>query len=302
MGERFTPPPVKVGRNLTRAALMSFMVAGLGQLYNGQLGRAIFFLVPEVAMIFVSYVLLPTTFAAMLVMFLAILLWRLASVVDAIREGHRLGAIVLKPFNSLPAYIAVALAVFVYQEALRTYKNEESFRISGPSSLPTLLPGDYVMGSGHAPIALERGQLVAFRHPTTHETFHVMRVVGVPGDTVQIREGKPHINGRPASHMPLEDYVPPAHVGAATAFRQMLETLPNGRSYRTIHRNTGGRLRDTEPVTVPEGHYFVLGDNRDDALDSRTPMIGLVPADHIVHKLDYVWWSNEFSRVGIRLD
>src|SRR5690348_5741149 len=155
------PQPVKVRRNLTRAALMSLMVAGLGQLYNGQLGRAIFFIVPEVAMIFVSFVLLPTTFAAMIVTFLAILLWRFASVVDAIREGHRLGAIVLKPFNSLPAYIAVALAVFVYQEGMRTYKNEESFLISGASSLPTLLPGDYVTGSGHAPIALERGQLVA---------------------------------------------------------------------------------------------------------------------------------------------
>lgn len=296
------PQPIKVKRNLTRATLMSLMVAGLGQLYNGQLGRAIFFLAPEVTMIFVSYVLLPTTFAAMIVMFLAILLWRFASVVDAIREGHRLGAIVLKPFNSLPAYIAVALAVFVYQEGLRTYKNEGSFRISGASSLPTLLPGDYVTGSGRTPIALERGQLVAFRHPTAHETFHVMRVVGIPGDTVQIREGKPHINGRPAVHTPLEDYVPPAHVGPATAFRQVLETLPNGRSYRTIHRNTGEPLRDTGPVTVPDGHYFVLGDNRDDALDSRTPTIGLVPADHIVHKLAYVWWSKEFSRLGVRLD
>jgi len=143
---------------------------------------------------------------------------------------------------------------------------------------------------------------VAFRHPKNHDTIHIMRVVGLPGESVQLRGGKPHINGEPVTHTPIEDFVSPAHVGPATTFRQYLETLPNGKVYRTLDQHPDGSLDNTDVFTVPPDHYFVLGDNRDNALDSRTPAIGFVPANNIVHKLDYVWWSHEPSRIAVRLD
>jgi signal peptidase I len=189
----------------------------------------------------------------------------------------------------------VAIAVLPALPGLVARESWVQYVIPSASMLPTLLVGDHILAidgyfAGTAP---RRGDVAAFRFPRDPATLYIKRIVGLPGDTVQMKNGNLLVNGAP---VPIEragaffGTPPDCGFGAIPLF---IETLPGGPSYRTIRGCGPPMLEDTDLFTVPADHYFMLGDNRDDSEDSRDPAsgVGFVPADDLVARAVFVGFS-----------
>ena len=231
------------------------------------------------------------------------------------------------------ARFLLTLAILAW--ALRSFV-AAPFSIPSGSMLPTLYIGDYLVVAkwpyGYSrysfPLQLpsfsgrivagvpKRGDVAVFRHPTENDDL-IKRVIGIPGDTVELREGELILNGRPVPRQALAPYklpvsantpckvVPPAAPTVVQVERQTYcvfpayrETLPGGPSY-TVLDQTSSEADNFGPVTVRAGHVFLMGDNRDDSLDSRFPAevggIGMVPIDNLIGRATVTFWSTDGS-------
>lgn len=181
----------------------------------------------------------------------------------------------------------------------------EPFSIPSGSMMPTLMPGDLVMARENYYQSVEpaRGDLVIHRLPNTvfgRGTVFVARVIGLPGDRIQIVGGVLHVNDTPVERAPDGTYFLTGPGGSARKVPRYIETLPTGRGYRLIEENGDtSPMDDTQVYEVPPAHYFTLGDNRDNARDSRYH--GSIPAEFILHRPLFVYWSKDRGRIGIRL-
>ncbi len=209
------------------------------------------------------------------------------------------------------------------------------FNIPSESMLPRLENGDYLLAakwpygfsSYSLPFSLpllpnrilagqpQRGDVVIFKAPPGNDVDYIKRVIGLPGDTVQMIGGQLHLNGVPVPKVKVADFVirqsPNTNCIApefeavepnglqSCHYPQFRETLPGGKSYNVL--DLGYRTQDdTPPVVVPAGHVFLMGDNRDNSMDSRFPAvegggIGLVPQDNLIGRATIVMWSTDGS-------
>lgn len=213
----------------------------------------------------------------------------------------------------------------------------QPFDIPSGSMLPTLYIGDYLFVAkwpygyssysfplslprfsgrlfGHLP---HRGDVVVFRHPTENADL-IKRVIGLPGDTIALSNGQLILNGKPVARrklppmqLPVSANSPCAVVPPAvptTILRAgkpycsvpaYLETLPGGPSYTTLDEVDHSPGDDFGPVVVPAGHVFLMGDNRDDSLDSRFATsvggVGMLPVDHLIGRAMVTFWSTDGS-------
>ena len=210
------------------------------------------------------------------------------------------------------------------------------FNIPSESMLPRLVNGDYLLAAkwpyGYSRYSLpfglpvlpetrvlasppERGDVVIFKQPPLKELDYIKRVIGLPGDLVQMVNGQLYLNGVPVPKQRLSDFeiaISPntecyslqfiakrADGTDVCRYPRYRETLPGGRHYEVL--DLGQRQMDnTDPVLVPEGHLFLMGDNRDNSEDSRFPAepgrgIGLVPMDNLVGRASVVMWSTDGS-------
>lgn len=157
----------------------------------------------------------------------------------------------------------------------------------------------------------ERGDIIVFRHPVTGADF-IKRLIGLPGDKVQMRNGVLHLNGEPVkledagvfeeefaaqgpirSHPRCENGV--VGEGATCEKSRKIETLPGGKSHNILNISNE-RMDNTGVFTVPEGHYFFMGDNRDNSTDSRFPQgaggVGFVPYENLIGRANRVVFSS----------
>ncbi|MGY8636635.1 signal peptidase I [Bradyrhizobium sp. 14AA] len=190
----------------------------------------------------------------------------------------------------------------------------QPFNIPSGSMSPTLMVGDYVFAAKYAygygrysfPFAPfwisgrvlaadpEHGDIVVFRAPKDTSVDYVKRVVGLPGDRIQMREGRLVLNDRPVTRVAVESGLAGTACGmdGSVKVKRWRETLPNGANYVTYDCVDNGFLDNTNVYTVPPGHVFVLGDNRDNSTDSRMmSAFGFVPMDNLVGKVTRIFWS-----------
>ena len=190
----------------------------------------------------------------------------------------------------------------------------QPFNIPSSSMTPTLVVGDYVFAAKYAygygrysvPFAPSfisgrfraadpaYGDVVVFTTPKDTTVDYIKRVVGLPGDRIQMREGQLVINDVPVARVALKDVAAGAACGGEVSakVKRWRETLPNGVSYITYDCIDNGFLDNTQVYTVPPGHFFALGDNRDNSTDSRMmSAIGFVPMDNLVGKVTRIFWS-----------
>lgn len=198
----------------------------------------------------------------------------------------------------------------------------QPFNIPSGSMKATLLVGDYLFVSKFAygysrhsfPFSIvpipgriwsappERGDVVVFKLPSDVEIDYIKRVIGLPGDRIQMIGGLLHINGKPVKRERAEDYVMPDAFGRLVSVRQYRETLPEGRSFYSLKLSENGYLDNTEVFQVPPGHYFMMGDNRDNSQDSRVlNAVGYVPFENLVGRASFIFFSLEEGEAAWQL-
>lgn len=214
------------------------------------------------------------------------------------------------------------------------------FNIPSESMLPRLLTGDYLFATkwsyGYSRYSLpfslplipgrifasqpERGDVVIFKAPPGNKVDYIKRVIGLPGDEVQVKGGQVFLNGTAIPKVKVADFVLPVtpntncyapefekkdRAGNSVCdYPQFRETLPNGRSYNVLDLGTTPQ-DDTGVYIVPEGHLFLMGDNRDNSMDSRFPAIegqgiGIVPQANLVGKAAIMMFSTDGSAEWIK--
>jgi signal peptidase I len=216
---------------------------------------------------------------------------------------------------------AVLIAVVVRTFAI------EPFNIPSGSMIPTLLVGDYLFVSKYSygyskhsfPFSLgffsgrilfhmpDRGDVAVFKYPGDqgqgmNRTDYIKRIVGLPGDKIQVINGILNINGKPVERIKMGDYVQ----GGGGSYRTATlynEVLPNGRRHEIIETSDNGPSDNTPVFEVPQGNFFMMGDNRDDSLDSRTTLMlttgpaahlgWYVPAENLVGRAEFIFFSHD---------
>ncbi len=185
----------------------------------------------------------------------------------------------------------------------------EPFNIPSSSMKPTLLVGDYLFVNkpaygyskysfpfGIAPIEgriwdklPDRGDVVVFALPSNTGIDYIKRIIGLPGDTVQVRRGRLFINGQIVNRelVGTTDIIEDG--GNVQTVNEYIETLPDGTVHRIYEESDMERLDNTEEFIVPDNHYFMMGDNRDNSADSR--VIGAVPFENIIGRADFLFFS-----------
>jgi signal peptidase I len=133
-----------------------------------------------------------------------------------------------------------------------------------------------------------------FKLPRDNSTDYIKRVIGLPGDRIQMIDGVLHINGEAVEREKVEDYVETDAYGQPTSVARYRETLPNGVSYLTLDLDANGFEDNTPVYEVPEGNFFMMGDNRDNSTDSRVlSAVGYVPFENFVGRAEIIFFSVE---------
>ena len=190
----------------------------------------------------------------------------------------------------------------------------EPFNIPSASMLPTLLVGDYLFVSKYSygysrhsiPLSpplfegrvfarpLERGDIAVFKLPRDNKTDYIKRIVGLPGDRLQMQGGVLYINDVAVKRERVADFIYRDHMGKPYRIPRYRETLPNGVSYDTLDMFENGEHDNTKVYQVPPDHYFAMGDNRDNSLDSRVASgVGMVPAENLVGRAEILFFSTD---------
>jgi signal peptidase I len=203
----------------------------------------------------------------------------------------------------MAAVIALTIRTFIF----------EPFNIPSGSLLPTLQVGDYLFVEKYSygysrfsfPLSIipfkgryfestpERGDIAVFRQPKELNVDYIKRIIGLPGDRIQVKEGILFINEKPVTR----DFKGAENVGDAGYYKmynRYVETLPNGLKHFIYEISDEESLDDTVVYTVPAGYYFAMGDNRDSSQDSRVlDKVGFVPAENLIGRAWFIFYSVE---------
>jgi signal peptidase I len=195
----------------------------------------------------------------------------------------------------------------------------EPFRIPSGSMIPTLQIGDYLFTSKFSygfsrysfPFGIplfqgrvfakmpKRGDVIVFKGVKDTEHFYIKRLIGLPGDEVQVKRGVIYVNNEPIKRELKGALVKYEKSGGNKDFVEYMESIADGPTYSILQARDADLNMfpdETQVYKVPEGHFFFMGDNRDNSIDSRfIDIMGYVPFDRLVGRADYLLWTTDFS-------
>lgn len=234
---------------------------------------------------------------------------------ESIREDEPREPTALGEFVEIVKTVVYALGIALVLRVLLF----QPFTIPSASMVPNLLKGDYIIvskfsyGWSHHSIPFspplfsgrildtkpKRGDIIVFKLPRDGHTDYIKRLVGMPGDRIQVRDGTIYVNDKVFRRQPLANGTEDVDGFERPVFR-FEETNAEGRSYVTNDYGPDYQLDNTEVFRVPEGHYFFMGDNRDNSADSRLPEsegVGFVPEENLVGKAELILlsWNDNAS-------
>ncbi len=216
-------------------------------------------------------------------------------------------------WSDIKSIVYIVAVVFIFR--MFAY---EPFNIPSGSMIPTLQVGDYLFVSkfsyGYSTYSLsvpfvgspdwfsgrlfpgtpERGDVAVFKLPADNETDYIKRVIGLPGDRIQMIKGVLHINGEPVSLRVIDQAYSYRELktGEMRTGILMEETLPEGKKHLILHLgDPSSSYNNTPEYKVPEGYYFMMGDNRDDSMDSRFQSVGPVPFKNLIGRATTLFFS-----------
>ena len=214
-----------------------------------------------------------------------------------------------KKTGGLGETVSVIVQALVLALVIRTFLFQP-FSIPSGSMRPTLLEGDYLFVTkwayGYSRYSLPfgpdlfsgriwgsepaRGDVAVFKFPPNPSIDYIKRVIGLPGDRIQMKGGQLFINGKGVPREKVGQIDNPDITEVDRPVDVYRETLPNGVSYDTLDLTPNGIGDDTREFLVPEGHYFMMGDNRDNSSDSRFS-VGFVPYENLVGRANVIFFS-----------
>ncbi|MBC8337214.1 MAG: signal peptidase I [Rhodospirillales bacterium] len=220
-----------------------------------------------------------------------------------------------KESGSIKETLATIVLAILIALGVRTVAYEP-FNIPSGSMKPTLLVGDYLFVSkasyGYSrhslPFSLplisgriffeepKRGDVMVFKLPTDNKTDYIKRIIGLPGDTVQLKDSILYINAKPVPRKKVDDFVEPQGANSYARSSRYLETLPGGKKHYILEVSENSIFDNTPVYKVPAGHYFAMGDNRDRSRDSRfLDDVGFIPKENLVGRAEFLFFSVDGS-------
>jgi signal peptidase I len=227
-------------------------------------------------------------------------LWETAKVIlQALAIAFFVRTFLFQPFNipSSSMYPTLKIGDYLFVSKLSYGYGKYSFNFSfgGFSGPPWVSCCSFIDFPGRKilPGAPARGDVAVFKYPQDLNIDYIKRVIGLPGDHIQMKQGVLFINGQEVKKLRVEDYVDPhgESGGPGAAVAQFQETLPNGVTYNVL--DFGDFSQDnTDEYVVPADHYFMMGDNRDNSQDSRfLDKVGYVPLENFMGRADVIFFS-----------
>lgn len=266
------------------AGLLSLCAFGLGQLYCGRIKRAIMqvvvFLIGYNSILYLFFVESLKPFNVIIPIFF-IFGYYPYSIIDAFVLARGEKTITLKSYNKWYIYLIYPL-IFITILAYTNFVSEKmkAYKIPSEAMENSLFVGDFFMADNTAYIdaSPERGDIVVFFYPKDRVTKYVKRCIALPGDTIEIRDRVVFING--------------THQEDPKTIKFTIKNIRPRRNGQDSPDNFG-------PHVIPEGHYFMMGDNRDNSSDSR--FWGAVPEDLIIGEAKVIHWSKDWNRIGMTI-
>jgi signal peptidase I len=283
-------------RNPVSALLLS-IVPGLGQIYNGQPRKGLVFIVLDLVVpIGLGLTGILNNLNGLVTLVVFAILFIIYRMVDGFIQAKKLVNYELKSYNKWYVYLSLVIVTGIVRTflGLPVSTGIQTFNIPNPSMNPTMQPGDRVVASlnyyDNNPI--QQGDIVVFNSP--HGGIWTFRVIGLPSDSIEIKEGMVYVNNQLNELKATREYVLDGQ-----EVIQYEEQLGQTKTIKTLRykKIMTADTRNFEKIRVPENEYFLMGDNRDNAFDSR--FLGTVKKEDILGRVIYSYWGNTSDRINV---
>lgn len=283
-------------RNLFIAFLLSIFSPGLGQFYNGQLKKgALLFSLVIIFLLLCSVFNVASTYLGFLFIAIILILFKIYILTDAMIIASKNKKYVLKSYNRWYYYVSIffILAIFSWFCDVNEILKIQNVIIPTTANLPTLEVNDRIIVDENAykETEPEYGDLICYTGEMNE--LLISRVLGKPLDEISVNNNDVIINDKACNSRLLKDTII-----NSIKLNEFEVVMPNDYKHLIYKdaESSNEAIANKDLVRVPDGHYYVVGDNRDNSIDSR--YIGTLSKDKIIGKVKYIFWSDDFSRVN----
>lgn len=279
------------------SALLLSIIPGLGQIYNGQLLKGILFLIIELLIpVIAGLAGILNNLSGFAILFVFSVLFILYRMADGFIQAKKLTNYELKPYNKWYVYLLFVVALFSIRTILDfpTSTGIQTFQIPSSSMNPTLQSGDRIVASlkYYDSNPIQQGDIVVFNSP--QGGIWNFRVIGLPNDSIEIRDGKTYVNNTQSELTSKEEYI--LDNQEVVQYQEQINPVKKIKTLRYKDKKPGDS-RNFSKIKIPDNEYFLMGDNRDNAFDSR--FMGTIKKDDIVGRVIYSYWGNTSDRINV---